>query len=67
MWSTAVGVVSREGVAGLYKGIGPTLCGILPYAGIKFYVYQKLKEKYRWVATDRIVVLVSQSRINEYP
>lgn len=37
----------REGVRGLYRGIGPTLCGILPYAGLKFYVYQSLKQQYR--------------------
>ena len=30
----------REGVRGLYHGIGPTLVGIVPYAGLKFYVYQ---------------------------
>ena len=36
-----------EGVLGLYKGIGPTLFGILPYAGLKFYVYQSLKQQYR--------------------
>ena len=33
-------IVQREGVRGLYHGIGPTLCGIVPYAGLKFYVYQ---------------------------
>lgn len=31
------------GVRGLYRGIGPTLIGILPYAGLKFYVYEELK------------------------
>ena len=36
-----------EGFVGLYKGIGPTLFGILPYAGLKFYVYQSLKQQYR--------------------
>ena len=30
----------REGFRGLYHGIGPTLVGIVPYAGLKFYVYQ---------------------------
>lgn len=36
-----------EGWAGLYRGIGPTVVGILPYAGLKFYVYQSLKQQYR--------------------
>ena len=39
--------VRSEGILGLYRGIGPTLFGILPYAGLKFYVYQSLKQQYR--------------------
>uniref|UniRef100_A0A2P2IVM6 Uncharacterized protein MANES_16G081900 n=1 Tax=Rhizophora mucronata TaxID=61149 RepID=A0A2P2IVM6_RHIMU len=36
--------VYREGGAqALYRGIGPTLIGILPYAGLKFYIYEELK------------------------
>lgn len=38
--------VKQEGFLGLYRGIGPTLAGILPYAGLKFYVYQSLKQYY---------------------
>lgn len=34
----------REGVRGLYHGIGASLIGILPYAGLKFYCYQHLKQ-----------------------
>ena len=36
-------VVRTEGIGGLYRGITPTLLGIVPYAGLKFYVYQSLK------------------------
>ncbi|KAJ8750596.1 hypothetical protein K2173_015768 [Erythroxylum novogranatense] len=37
-------VVYKEGgMLALYRGIGPTLAGILPYAGLKFYVYEELK------------------------
>ncbi|KAL6547513.1 Mitochondrial carrier protein CoAc1 [Orobanche hederae] len=36
-------VYKESGVRGLYRGIGPTLIGILPYAGLKFYVYEELK------------------------
>ena len=39
-------IFREEGVLGLYRGIGPTLAGILPYAGLKFYVYQSLKQYY---------------------
>ncbi|XP_051129392.1 mitochondrial carrier protein CoAc1 [Andrographis paniculata] len=39
-----VGRVYQDGgVRALYRGIGPTLIGILPYAGLKFYVYEELK------------------------
>lgn len=36
--------VQNEGLRGLYHGIGPSLYGILPYAGLKFFVYQHLKQ-----------------------
>ncbi|GMI97924.1 CoA Carrier 1 [Hibiscus trionum] len=36
--------VYREGgIRGLYRGVGPTLAGILPYAGLKFYIYEVIK------------------------
>lgn len=35
-----------EGLRGLYHGIGPSMYGILPYAGLKFFVYQHLKQFY---------------------
>jgi hypothetical protein len=38
--------LKREGVRGLYRGIGPSMYGILPYAGLKFFVYQDLKQMY---------------------
>lgn len=38
--------VRIEGPAGLYRGIGPTLLGIVPYAGSKFFLYQTMKQKY---------------------
>ena len=28
------------------RGINPTLLGILPYAGLKFYIYQSMKQYY---------------------
>ncbi|OAY26875.1 mitochondrial carrier protein CoAc1 [Manihot esculenta] len=37
------GVYKEGGIRALYRGIGPTLLGILPYAGLKFYVYEELK------------------------
>ncbi|KAK2398075.1 Mitochondrial substrate carrier family protein [Trifolium repens] len=31
------------GVRGLYRGVAPTLFGIFPYAGLKFYFYEEMK------------------------
>ncbi|KAH7523830.1 mitochondrial carrier protein CoAc1 [Ziziphus jujuba] len=36
-------VYKGGGIRGLYRGVGPTLTGILPYAGLKFYIYEELK------------------------
>ncbi|XP_021607276.1 mitochondrial carrier protein CoAc1 isoform X2 [Manihot esculenta] len=36
-------VHKEGGTRALYRGIGPTIIGILPYAGLKFYVYEELK------------------------
>lgn len=41
------GILQREGAAGLYRGLGPTMVGILPYSGLKFYVYQASKQHWR--------------------
>lgn len=40
------GTLEKEGLRGLYHGIGPSLYGILPYSGLKFFVYQHLKQYY---------------------
>ncbi|XP_040999008.1 mitochondrial carrier protein CoAc1-like [Juglans microcarpa x Juglans regia] len=36
-------VYKQGGMRSLYRGVGPTLIGILPYAGLKFYIYEELK------------------------
>ncbi|KAJ6814648.1 putative mitochondrial substrate carrier family protein P [Iris pallida] len=38
-------VYMEGGVRSLYRGVGPTLIGILPYAGLKFYIYEELKSR----------------------
>ena len=35
----------EEGIASFYKGIRPTLLGIMPYAGLSFMAYETLKAK----------------------
>ncbi|GFR46022.1 hypothetical protein Agub_g7287 [Astrephomene gubernaculifera] len=42
-------IARQEGMLGLYRGLAPTLYGIMPYAGLKFYVYGLLKQWYREV------------------
>ncbi|KAJ7973727.1 Mitochondrial carrier protein [Quillaja saponaria] len=31
------------GIRGLYRGVAPTIYGIFPYAGLKFYFYEEMK------------------------
>ncbi|WCJ29430.1 Mitochondrial substrate carrier family protein [Euphorbia peplus] len=38
-------VYKEGGTRALYRGVGPTLTGILPYAGLKFYIYEELKRR----------------------
>eukprot|EP00899_Mesostigma_viride_P007499 jgi/Mesvir1/16750/Mv25086-RA.2 len=40
-------IVRQNGIGGLYAGIGPTLMGIVPYAGINFAAYDILREAYK--------------------
>lgn len=43
-----------EGLRGMYHGIGPSLYGILPYAGLKFYMYQHLKGRFHSLWPERM-------------
>jgi len=36
-------IVRAEGVAALWSGLGPTLVGVIPYAGLSFCTYETLK------------------------
>ena len=38
--------LAGRGCAGVVRGHGPTMVGILPYAGLKWFVYQGLKQQY---------------------
>ncbi|XP_043722535.1 mitochondrial carrier protein CoAc1-like [Telopea speciosissima] len=52
-------VYKEGGVRALYRGVGPTLIGILPYAGLKFYIYEVLKEQVPEEQKKSIVVRLS--------
>lgn len=36
-------ILQSEGVSGMYRGLGPTLFGIVPYAGLAFGTFETLK------------------------
>ena len=38
-------IMRTEGAVGLYRGLTPTLLGIIPYAGLSFYFFELLKTK----------------------
>ncbi|KAK8575912.1 hypothetical protein V6N13_032774 [Hibiscus sabdariffa] len=42
-------VYKQAGMSGFYRGVGPTLGGILPYNVLKFYSHEELK---RWVPNE---------------
>ncbi|PIN06838.1 Mitochondrial solute carrier protein [Handroanthus impetiginosus] len=52
-------VYIEGGVCSLYRGIGPTLFGILPYAGLKFYIYEELKRHVPEEHQTSILLLLS--------
>jgi len=39
-------IVGREGIGGLYRGLGPTLMGIAPYIAINMTTFDLLKRRY---------------------
>ncbi|KAG6431711.1 hypothetical protein SASPL_109794 [Salvia splendens] len=43
-------IYKEAGMRGLYRGVAPSLYGIFPYAGLKFYFYEEMK---RHVPDDR--------------
>ncbi|KAK3156400.1 hypothetical protein QOZ80_2AG0106800 [Eleusine coracana subsp. coracana] len=36
-------ICRQNGLKGLYRGMAPSLYGIFPYSGLKFYFYEKMK------------------------
>lgn len=42
-----------EGVASLFKGLGPTLAGVAPYAALNFACYDLVKKQYYNMSGDK--------------
>lgn len=40
-------IVREEGFAELYRGLTPSLIGVVPYAAVNYYAYDSLKAAYR--------------------
>ncbi|OVA11346.1 Mitochondrial carrier protein [Macleaya cordata] len=36
-------IFKESGIRGLYRGVAPSLYGIFPYSGLKFYFYEEMK------------------------
>ena len=47
MLELAKSMYRAEGAASFYRGLYPTLAGILPYAGMAFFIFQRLKAEVR--------------------
>ena len=45
-----VKICKEEGPAGLYRGLLPSLIGVIPYAAINYCSYDSLRKTYRRVA-----------------
>jgi solute carrier family 25 phosphate transporter 23/24/25/41 len=44
MWTTMITMYKTEGgIAGLYRGIIPTIAGVAPYVGLNFMVYESVR------------------------
>lgn len=39
--------MKEGGVTALWRGITPTLLGVIPYAGTSFFTYETLKQHYQ--------------------
>jgi len=48
--SVFLAIYRQEGPLALYRGLTPTLLGVIPYAGTSFYTYETLK---RWAVERR--------------
>lgn len=42
-----VKIIREEGTAELYRGLGPSLIGVIPYAVTNYFAFDSLKKAYR--------------------
>ncbi|CAK4071303.1 unnamed protein product [Aphanomyces euteiches] len=46
LWHCISSIAQKDGIAGLYRGLIPSLLGIVPYAGVDLALFFTLKEAY---------------------
>lgn len=56
-------IYKEGGFRRLYRGVGPSLLGIIPYAGIDLAVFETLKEAY----VQRVIVPRQQQQLDQQP
>ncbi|WIA17421.1 hypothetical protein OEZ85_014273 [Tetradesmus obliquus] len=44
IWATAARLWQKEGLTAFYRGLVPSMCGILPYAGVDICLFELLKD-----------------------
>ena len=45
-------IYKEEGIRAFYYGFVPTIIGIVPYAGVSFFIYESLKKRYHNIYPD---------------
>ena len=44
IWNVLKTVIRTEGIHGLYRGLWPSILGVVPYVGVDFAVFDTLKK-----------------------
>ena len=47
-------ILQKEGPAELYRGLAPSLIGVIPYAATNYFAYDTLRKAYRKVFMEKI-------------
>ena len=56
-------VVEAGGARALYRGLGASVLGVIPYSGIKLSTYDRLKRGYQtWAESERVQPLATLVR-----
>lgn len=45
-------IIREEGFFELYRGLAPSIIGVIPYAGVNYYAYDSLRSLYKRVSKE---------------